>query len=130
MPSRVRITAPRRQRAAERLDASALVKAQADAVITYLGESIRNGYVAATGEARPRKPDGKPVGFATGELANGLRATKLLKNRRRATITIEAPHDPGRRIFVATNPDFITLDGIVDEVRREAVDNYLAETLA
>lgn len=127
MPFRVTITAPRRKRRARQPDASELVRRQAEAVRDYLRDSLINGYVPATGEARPRKADGKPRGYDTGKLAKGLRITGEHKGRRKASIRIEPPADPGRQAYVAKHDDIITLDGIVDDVRREAVAEYLAE---
>lgn len=128
MPFSVRITEQRRRRGRRAgIDARKLVEVQAKAVVQYLGDSLVNGYRPADGEARPRKGDGKPLGYRTGVLARGLRIVDQGQTRARASVRIEPPLDTGRRIFVSKNPDVITLDGLVDEVRLEAVDDYLRQ---
>lgn len=120
----VRIQRDRRGRG-KQLDAREVVMRQAEAAVEYLRESIINGYEPATGAARPRKPDGKPFAYDTGELADGLRIVDQHQTRKRASVRIVGP--ASRDPFLAKHSDILTLDGIVGDEMRRAVDDYLEE---
>lgn len=121
----VRIQADRRGRGKRRLDARELVDRMAHAAWLYLSESIINGYRPADGAARPRKANGKPFAFDSGHLANSLRIIDQHQTRKRASIRIAGPAD--RDPFLAKHDDILTLDGIVADEMRQAVDEYIEE---
>jgi hypothetical protein len=118
----VRITSKKKR---GRLDARELVTRMATAARDYLSESLINGYRPADGAARDRKPDGKPMGFDTGELARGLRLVDAHKTRNRATVRIVGPES--RNPFLAKHDDVITLNGIAADEMDRAVADYLEE---
>lgn len=127
----VKVIAPRRP---DVPNASALAKAQATVVRDYLEQSLINGYKPATGEARERKPNGKPLGYDTGKLARGLRVRSAGATRTSSAYTIE----PGPDRKMLTEPraelggmsfierhEIITLDGIVQELIEEGTAEYM-----
>jgi hypothetical protein len=71
--------------------AAVLARKQGDAVIEWLEFALEAGYHPATGEARPRKPDGKPLGYRTGTLARGLRLVGAGASRASASFRIVPP---------------------------------------
>lgn len=117
----VRIT--KQKRRGDKLDAAKAVEVMAEAARAYLSESIVNGYRPADGAARPRKGDGKPFAFDTGTLARGLRVTKTHSTRKRAQVRIVGPES--RDEFLVKHDDILTLDGIVADEMRIALDDYL-----
>lgn len=121
----VRIVATRQGRGKRRLDAREVVDVMAHAAWMYLSESIINGYRPADGAARPRKGDGKPFAFNTGHLANSLRIVDQHQTRKRASVRIAGPSD--RDPFLVKHDDILTLDGLVADEMRRAVDDYITE---
>lgn len=122
------------QRRPEIPNASALAKAQGGKVIGYLRDSLINGYKPATGEARERKRDGKPLGYDDGKLANGLRLESAGSTRTHAAFKIRPP--ASRSMLEEARPEYgglsfiekheiITLDGIVQELIEEATADYM-----
>jgi hypothetical protein len=127
----VKVIAPRKPATP---NASALARAQGDAVIGYLRDSLVNGYVPATGEARPRKGDGKPLGFDTGKTARGLRLVSAGSTRDHAAFRITVSAD--RAMLEQARPEFggmsfieryqiITLEGRVQELIEEGTAEYM-----
>jgi hypothetical protein len=131
MPVTIKVVAERRPAVP---NASALAKLQATKVRNYLAESLVNGYMPATGEARPRKGDGKPLGLDTGKLARGLRVVGAGSTRTTAAFGIEPSADRkmltdvrvelGGMSFIDRH-QIITLDGIVQELIAEGTDEYM-----
>jgi hypothetical protein len=131
MPVTIKVVVERRPAVP---NASALAKAQATAVKNYLAQSLVNGYMPATGEARERKGDGKPLGFDTGKLARGLRVVSAGSTRTSAAFAIEPSAD--RKMLTEVRPELggmsfierhqiITLEGIVQELIAEGTDEYM-----
>lgn len=117
------------------IDPRELVRRRAAAVIGYLRESLINGYRPADGEARPRKADGKPLGFDTGRLARGLRMSSLQSTRTRASVRIMPPASRSMLAeptgedglsFLARH-QILTVDGLARELLDEATADYLKE---
>lgn len=115
-------------------NATALARAQGNAVIGYLRDSLVNGYVPATGDARERKGDGKPLGYDTGKLARGLRLVSAGSTRTQAAFRITVSAD--RSMLEEARPEYggqsfieryqiITLDGIVQELIEEGTADYM-----
>lgn len=115
-----------------RIDAATLVRAQAGRVLPYLRQALRDGFVPEDGSARPRKGDGKPLGFDDGVLANGLYAAPVHTTRHRASIEIRVPS--ARRMLTEPRADgqsfiarhkILTADGRVGELINDATREYL-----
>ena len=120
MPMKVTVTVKRKRKGP---DARELVTVMADAAASYLGESLVNGYRPADGAARPRKGDGKPLGYDTGLLSRAIKPQTLHNTRARARVQIRGPES--RRHFLEGHEDVITLDGIVSDEMDAAADEYL-----
>ncbi len=131
MPYTVKVIAPRRPAAP---NASALAKAQATAARDHLSAALVNGYVPDTMEARPRKGDGKPLGYDTGKLARGLRVRSAGATRTASAYAIEPGAD--RKMLTEARPEYggmsfierfkiNTLDGVVQDVIEEATAEYM-----
>lgn len=121
-----------------RLNAAALAKRQAEALIEFLAESIRGGFSPVDGSDRPRKANQKPLGFDTGRLARGLRARSAGSTREKAAYRIDPPADrmilleltdDGGESFIDRH-DLITTQGRAAEVIEEATVAYFAELRA
>ena len=120
MPTRVTVTVKNKRKGP---DARELVQVMAKAAADYLGESLVNGYRPADGEARPRKGDGKPLGLDTGYLSRTIKPEAVHTTRAKASVRIRGP--VSRQIFLAKNPDVLTLDGIVADEMDHAAREYL-----
>lgn len=105
------------------LDARELVRVTSDAAIAEMRDGLTQGYDAETGEQRPRKADGKPKGFNTGRLADGLRRTSISGGETRASTSIVPPAD--RESYVEANPGVMTAEGRVGEAIQAASDAYV-----
>lgn len=115
--------------------AAVLARAQGDALIKHLEFSLVAGYDPATMDARPRKGDGKPLGYDTGKLAAGLRLVSAGSTRTSARFEIKPP--PSRSMLDDVRPELggrsfldrygiITTEGKAAEVIAEATDEYMS----
>lgn len=100
-----------------------LAQVQAEAARDYLQESLVNGYRPADGAARPRKGDGKPLGFDTGVLSRSLRVQPVHTTRNRSVVKITAPNKYVH--FLRKQDDVLVLDGIVKDEMDFAAREYL-----
>ncbi len=114
--------------------ASVLARAQGDALIEWLEFALEAGYHPATGEARPRKGDGKPLGYRTGTLARGLRLQSAGSTKDSARFKVMPP--PSRSMLDETRAELggmsfldryeiITTRGRAAEPIAEATDIYM-----
>jgi hypothetical protein len=83
------------------------------------------------GASRPRKPDGKPLGFRSGRLARKLRFGRLKRGRNRAEVTILLPRgqpsDDFRKLFVENQGDILVTEGDAKRVLDRATREFLRE---
>lgn len=105
------------------LDARELVEHVGDRVAEQLRSDVRAGVDSASGQAKPRKDDGKPQGYNTGTLAEGIERGSVTGDRARASTTVAPP--PERRAYVNSNPQVMTLEGRMRRVIEGAVADYL-----
>jgi hypothetical protein len=105
-----------------RADARMLAAAVGNTVAAECGRAIRMGYNAQTGAARPRKADGKPEGFATGRLAEGLEQT-VTGSATQASIVVVPPAD--RAEWVGRRGDVIVADGQVGKRIAATLDEFV-----
>jgi hypothetical protein len=114
--------------------AAPLARKQGEAVIKHLEFCLEAGYHPETMEARPRKGDGKPLGFDTGKLAHGLRLVSAGSTRTSARFQIKPP--PSRHMLDDARPELggmsfidrhtiITTEGKAAEAIAEATDEYM-----
>jgi hypothetical protein len=106
-----------------RIDARELVRVTSDAAVETISNSIRVGVESASGAPRGRKANGKPEGFNTGRLANGIRRTTITGSEARASTRIVPPAD--RAKYVAAKGDILTAGGRVGEAIDDATQTYL-----
>jgi hypothetical protein len=114
--------------------AAVLARAQGDALIEWLEFALEAGYHPATGEARPRKGDGKPLGFRTGTLARGLRLQSAGSTKDSARFKVVPPAsrsmldedraELGGMSFLGRH-EIITTRGRAAEPIAEATDIYM-----
>lgn len=115
---------------------SALARAQALAARDHLAFALTAGYEPDTMEARPRKGNGKPLGYDTGRLARGMRVRSAGATRLAAAYSIEPGSD--RAMLTEARAEYgglsfveryniITLDGVVQDVMSEAAAEYMRE---
>jgi len=114
--------------------AAPLARRQGDAVIGFLRESIRGGFSPIDGSDRPRKADGKPRGFDTGRLADGLRLRSAGSSRTVARFEIVPPADRAMLdeagedgLSFIDRWDLITVEGRAAELIDEATEEYMLE---
>lgn len=114
--------------------AAVLAKRQAEALVVWLRDCLVNGYDPETGEARPRKGDGKPLGYDTGKLARGLRAVSAGATRASARYRVTV--SPDRAMLEEARPELgglsfiekhniITTQGRAAEPIAEATEDYM-----
>ena len=106
----------------DRPDARELVGRGANAAIDVIRQSLIDGVTSDSGQPRPRKADGKPRGYNTGKLANGLTITTVSGGERVASTRVIPPAD--RAGWVASQGDVITGAGRVGEALQGVVDEY------
>lgn len=107
------------------LDARVLVERTSSAAVDKIRESLREGFDPTTGAPRDRKGDGKPLGYNTGRLAEGIGITGIHGDANRASTKIVPP--PDRVAYVEANPDVLTAGGLVGEAIQEAAEKYVRE---
>jgi len=115
--------------------AAPLARRQAEALLPFLSESIRGGFSPIDGSDRERKADGKPRGFDTGRLADGLRIRSAGSTRTSAKYEIVPPADraflaepgeDGGESFIDRH-DLISVEGRAAELIDEATEIYMLE---
>jgi hypothetical protein len=128
MPIKVRLVSRQKR---GRVDAAELVTRRAEALRDHLGRALEIGISPIDGSARPRKPDGKPIGYRTGRLARGLRLGRIRRSRRRASVEVLTPRGPPtdefRDAWVSKHDDVMTTEGLAGVSMREATADYLEE---
>jgi hypothetical protein len=114
--------------------AAPLARKQGEAVIAFLRESIRGGFSPIDGEDRERKGDGKPRGYDTGRLADGLRLRSAGSTRYSAKFEIAPPSDramlsePGEDgLSFIDRHELISVEGRAAELIDEATEIYMLE---
>jgi hypothetical protein len=123
MPYQVKVVVKNRRGL---VDSRAFVEVQAKAAADYLSQSLVDGIRPEDGEPRPRKGDGKPLGFDTGLLARSIAKPKrVYTTRKRSQVMIRGASS--RAHFVQKQGDVLTLAGIVkdkmDQALREHMEN-------
>jgi hypothetical protein len=127
-----RIVEVRRTR--EQPVAAVLARKQGEALIKWLSFALTAGYHPETGEARPRKGDGKPLGYRTGALAKGLRLVSVGSDRTSARFKVMPPasrsmldEDRGEYggLSFIDRHDIITTRGRAAEPIAEATAEYM-----
>ncbi len=114
--------------------AAVLARKQGDALIVWLSFCLTAGYHPATGDARPRKSNGKPLGLDTGTLAKGLRLQSAGATRDSARFKVVPP--PSRTMLDEDRPELggmsfidrheiITTRGRAAEPIAEATAEYM-----
>lgn len=122
------------QRTREVPVAAVLARKQGDALVKWLRDSLINGYDPETGDVRPRKGDGKPLGFDTGRLARGLRLVSAGSTRTSAKFEVRVSPDRvmleevrvelGGMSFIERH-NIITTQGRAAEPIAEATEEYM-----
>ena len=111
----------------ERIDARELTRVAAEAAAAELKRSLIEGYAPADGAPRKQNRAGRPEGFNTGRLAEGLRITQISGSKTRARTKVRPPRD--RAGWVESRGDVMVTDGSVGERILDAAEAYIAETL-
>jgi hypothetical protein len=118
----------KRPSADPRLDARVLVSRVGDVVAHHLSRSLVVGVSPIDGKPRTRKSDGRPRGYDTGLLADGIEVERVTGSASRARATIGAPRS--RIFFLIKFDDVLTFDGHSDDRAKQAVTDYLTEVTA
>jgi len=107
------------------LDARELVAQAADAAVAEMRASLIKGVNPVDGSERPPNSEGRPEGYRTGTLANGIRRGEVRGNEERASATIEPP--ASRRKWVESRGDVLVANGTIGEAIQSSADDYVSK---
>lgn len=111
----------------ERIDARELTRVAAEAARLELKRALLGGYAPADGAPRKQNSAGRPEGYNTGRLAEGLRLTQITGSKARARTKVKPPRD--RAGWVAARGDVMVTTGTVGERILDAAEAYIDEVL-
>jgi len=110
------------------LDARDLVEDGADAGADAMREALIDGVSPVDGTPRAMNSRGRPEGYRTGRLANGLHRSGVSGSKSVATAKVKSPAN--RAGWVASRGDIVVASGRVGEAIQEATDEYVAKAVS